>query len=187
VERWPRDGVPQPTGVAGLGGALQGDRRRAAARAFDASLGKVAEELDHATPESRSTKQASTTIACGWFSPAVTRRLPPDAQIALTLRESAGLTTEAIASAFLTSRRRWRSASCAPKQNPRRGHPFEVPTLADLPARLDAVLHVVTGVQRGVSRVSGATLTREDLSGEAIRLGGCSSSCCPSRGGRPAR
>ena len=59
--------------------------------------------------------------------------------------------------------------------------PYEVPAAAELPERLEPVLRVIYLVfNEGYAASSGATLTRHDLSGEAIRLGGCSSNCCPS-------
>ena len=95
------------------------------------------------------------------------------AWIALTLREVCGLTTEAIASAFLTQPSTLAQRIVRAKAKIRdAGIPYEVPTRADLPARLDAVLHVIYLVfNEGYLASSGATLTREELSGEAIRLG----------------
>src|SRR5262249_45131056 len=99
--------------------------------------------------------------------------LPPAAQVALTLREVCGLTTEEIAGAFL-------AAPSAIAQRIVRGKakirdaaiPYEVPSLVDLPGRLDAVLSVIYLVfNEGYSASSGEALTRPDLSGEAIRLG----------------
>ena len=174
VERWPRDGVPANPRAwlvsAGRFKAIDAVRRRAR---FDASLGKVAEELDQATPEVTFDEASVNDDRLRLIFTCCHPALPPDAQIALTLREVCGLTTEAIASAFLTQPSTLAQRIVRAKAKIRdAGIPYEVPTLADLPARLDAVLHVVYLVfNEGYLASSGATLTREDLSGEAIRLG----------------
>ncbi len=99
--------------------------------------------------------------------------LPPDAQVALTLREVCGLTTEEIARAFLTAPPTVAQRIVRAKTKIRDARiPYQVPSRADLPDRLDTVLHVVYLVfNEGYSASSGASLTRPDLSGEAIRLG----------------
>jgi RNA polymerase sigma-70 factor (ECF subfamily) len=99
--------------------------------------------------------------------------LPPDAQIALTLREVCGLTTEEIAHAFLTAPRTVAQRIVRAKAKIRdAGIPYQVPDRAELPRRLDAVLHVIYLVfNEGYSASSGSSLTRHDLSAEAIRLG----------------
>lgn len=96
-----------------------------------------------------------------------------DAQAALTLREVCGLTTEEIAHAFLTPAPTIAQRIVRAKQKIRAAHiPYQLPTRDELPARLDAVLQVIYLVfNEGYLASSGSTLTRHDLSGEAIRLG----------------
>lgn len=99
--------------------------------------------------------------------------IQPDARIALTLREVCGLTTEEIARAFLTSAPTVAQRIVRAKAKIRdAGIPYQVPSAAELPERLDAVLHVVYLVfNEGYSATTGDRVTRADLSGEAIRLG----------------
>jgi RNA polymerase sigma-70 factor (ECF subfamily) len=99
--------------------------------------------------------------------------LPPDAQVALTLREVCGLTTEEIARAFLAAPATLAQRIVRAKAKIRDARiPYEVPGPEALPERLESVLRVIYLVfNEGYSASSGATLTRHDLSGEAIRLG----------------
>jgi RNA polymerase sigma-70 factor (ECF subfamily) len=175
VERWPKEGVPANPRAwlvsAGRFKAIDGLRRRAR---FDASLEAVAQRLgDGVTPphevhdEGVEDDQLRLIFTC--CHPA----LPPDAQIALTLREICGLTTEEIARAFLlpapTLAQRIVRAKAKIKSA---GIPYQVPAKADLPERLATVLHVIYLVfNEGYSASSGNALTRHDLSTEAIRLG----------------
>src|SRR2546426_1345826 len=99
--------------------------------------------------------------------------LPPEAQVAMTLREVCGLTTDEIARAFLTRPSTVAQRIVRAKAKIRDARiPYAVPSKTDLPDRLDAVLQVVYLVfNEGYSASSGASLTRHDLSSEAIRLG----------------
>ena len=175
VERWPRDGVPANPRAwlvsTGRFKAIDGLRRRAR---FDASLIELARRLDadsddSAAPDAESVEDDRLRLIFTCCHPA----LPPDAQIALTLREVCGLTTEEIARAFLTGASTVAQRIVRAKAKIRDARiPYQVPSRADLPDRLDAVLHVVYLVfNEGYSASSGASLTRHDLSAEAIRLG----------------
>src|SRR6187397_167840 len=99
--------------------------------------------------------------------------LPPDAQVALTLREVCGLTTEEIARAFLAPAPTLAQRIVRAKAKIKAANiPYQVPARTDLPERLASVLQVVYLVfNEGYSASSGASLTRHDLSVEAIRLG----------------
>src|SRR6476661_3346263 len=175
VERWPRDGVPANPRAwlvsAGRFKAIDGLRRRAR---FDASLVQLAERLDVGAgdapvsdEEGVADDQLRLIFTC--CHPA----LPPDAQIALTLREVCGLTTEEIARAFLTPAPTLAQRIVRAKSKIKAAKiPYQVPGRAELPERLASVLHVIYLVfNEGYSASSGAQLTRHDLSSEAIRLG----------------
>jgi RNA polymerase sigma-70 factor, ECF subfamily len=99
--------------------------------------------------------------------------LAPEAQVALTLREVCGLTTEEIAKAFLATPRTLAQRIVRAKAKIRETRiPYEVPTAEELPERLGAVLQVIYLVfNEGYSAAAGAEVTRADLTGEAIRLG----------------
>jgi len=99
--------------------------------------------------------------------------LAPEAQVALTLREVCGLTTEEIAKAFLITPRTLAQRIVRAKTKIRETPiPYEVPTPQELPERLGAVLQVIYLVfNEGYSAAAGAEVTRAELTGEAIRLG----------------
>jgi RNA polymerase sigma-70 factor, ECF subfamily len=175
LRQWPRDGVPSNPRAwlvsTGRFKAIDAVRRRAR---FDASVAELALTLEaHATqPEFRDDQsieddQLRLIFTC--CHPA----LPPDGRIALTLRELCGLTTEEIARAFLTAPPTLAQRIVRAKSKIRDAKiPYQVPSRAELPERLDAVLHVVYLVfNEGYSATVGESLTRHDLSAEAIRLG----------------
>jgi RNA polymerase sigma-70 factor, ECF subfamily len=175
VERWPRDGMPTNPRAwlvsAGRFKAIDGLRRRAR---FDASLAELAERLDAdtndvAVRDEEGVEDDRLRLIFTCCHPA----LPPASQVSLTLREVCGLTTEEIARAFLTAAPTVAQRIVRAKAKIRDARiPYQVPSRADLPDRLDAVLHVVYLVfNEGYFASSGASLTRHDLSGEAIRLG----------------
>jgi RNA polymerase sigma-70 factor, ECF subfamily len=99
--------------------------------------------------------------------------LSPEAQVALTLREVCGLTTEEIASAFLIPPATLAQRIVRAKTKIRTaGIPYQVPSLTELPARLDSALQTIYLVfNEGYAASSGTSLTRSDLAAEAIRLG----------------
>jgi RNA polymerase sigma-70 factor (ECF subfamily) len=172
VEQWPRDGVPANPGASlvstGRFRAIDGMRRRAR---FDASLAELAKQLESgvADRDDQEVEDDRLRLIFTCCHPA----LPADAQLALTLREVCGLTTEQIARAFLTAAPTIAKRIVRAKAKIRDARiPYEVPSRSDLPHRLDTVLQVIYLVfTEGYSASSGALLTRPDISGEAIRLG----------------
>jgi RNA polymerase sigma-70 factor (ECF subfamily) len=175
LEQWPRDGVPANPRAwlvsAGRFKAIDGMRRRARFDALD-DVGEKAEiaVVDTAAwADQESVEDDRLRLIFTCCHPA----LAPDAQVALTLREVCGLTTEEIAHAFLTPAPTLAQRIVRAKAKIRDARiPYQVPTEAQLPERLDAVLRVVYLVfNEGYAASSGTSLTRHDLSGEAIRLG----------------
>jgi len=175
LEQWPREGVPANPRAwlvsAGRFKAIDGMRRRKRFEALD-DVGEAADIAvdDHeawADPESVEDDRLRLVFTC--CHPA----LAPDAQVALTLREVCGLTTEEIAQAFLTPAPTLAQRIVRAKAKIKDAKiPYQVPTPAELPERLEAVLRVIYLVfNEGYSASSGAAVTRHDLSAEAIRLG----------------
>ncbi len=149
------------------------DRLRRGAR-FDAALAGLAEQLDtHVTPDSGLEAEGVEDDRLRLIFTCCHPALGADARVALTLREVCGLETEQIARAFLTSAPTLAQRIVRAKGKIRDARiPYQVPSLAELPDRLDAVLHVVYLVfNEGYSASGGESLTRPDLSAEAIRLG----------------
>ena len=175
VERWPAEGVPKNPRAwlvsTGRFKAIDSLRRRAR---FDASLGAVADQLgDGVTAPLEFDDEGVEDDRLRLIFTCCHPALPPDAQIALTLREVCGLTTEEIARAFLSPAPTLAQRIVRAKAKIKAAKiPYQVPSRADLPERLATVLHVIYLVfNEGYSASSGATLTRHDLSTEAIRLG----------------
>ncbi|MDP1907383.1 MAG: RNA polymerase sigma factor, partial [Hyphomicrobium sp.] len=174
LEQWPRDGVPGNPRAwlvsAGRFKAIDGLRRRARFDALDdVPEPVVAAAAEAAARDDDSVEDDRLRLIFTCCHPA----LAPDAQVALTLREICGLTTEEIALAFLIPAPTVAQRIVRAKAKIRGARiPYQVPSRADLPLRLDSVLRVIYLVfNEGYSASSGASLTRHDLSGESIRLG----------------
>jgi RNA polymerase sigma-70 factor (ECF subfamily) len=175
IEQWPQDGIPaNPRAwlvTTGRFKAIDSMRRRAR---FDAWVSELARRVD-----------TESAAPVDWEEPGVEDdrlrlificchpALPAEARVALTLREVCGLTTEEIARAFLSAAPTVAQRIVRAKVKIRDARiPYEVPSLADLPERLDTALQVIYLVfNEGYSASSGAALTRSDLAQEAIRLG----------------
>jgi RNA polymerase sigma-70 factor (ECF subfamily) len=175
LEQWPRDGVPANPRAwlvsTGRFKAIDGLRRRSRFDQLDEDAAArelaVHDEAAWADPESVGDDRLRLIFTC--CHPA----LPPDAQVALTLREVCGLTTEEIARAFLTPAPTLAQRIVRAKSKIRDARiPYQVPSADELAERLDAVLRVIYLVfNEGYTASSGDSVTRHDLSAEAIRLG----------------
>ena len=175
LEQWPREGVPANPRAwlvsTGRFKAIDGIRRRARF----VSVEDVAEQVEAVADETpapwddESIEDDRLRLVFICCHPA----LSPDAQVALTLREVCGLTTEEIAQAYLSTPPTLAQRIVRAKSKIRDARiPYQVPTPAELPERLDSVLRAVYLVfNEGYSASSGDSLTRVDLSREAIRLG----------------
>ena len=175
LERWPKEGVPANPRAwlisTGRFKAIDAMRRRVR---FDSSQAAIAERLYNEPgaagaldDESVADDRLRLIFTC--CHPA----LAPEARTALTLREVCGLTTEEIARAFLMAAPTLAQRIVRAKVKIREARiPYQVPSPAELPERLNTVLQVIYLVfNEGYSASSGASLTRSDVSGEAIRLG----------------
>ena len=174
VEQWSRDGIPDHPRAwlvsAGRFKAIDALRRR---KKLDASLAEIADRLDriaesNAPADDDTLEDDRLRLIFTCCHPAIA----PEAQVALTLREVCGLRTEEIASAFLTSPATIAQRIVRGKAKIRDAAiPYQAPSRQDLPDRLDAVLAVIYLVfNEGYSASSGDSVTRADLTEEAIRL-----------------
>ena len=175
LEQWPKEGMPvNPRAwliTAGRFKAIDAMRRRTR---FDASQATIAEQFGGdacaaVNLDSESIEDDRLRLIFTCCHPT----LAPEARVALTLREVCGLTTEEIAHAFLTASSTLAKRIVRAKAKIRDACiPYQVPSTDELPDRLDAVLQVIYLVfNEGYSASSGGSVTRSDLSGEAVRLG----------------
>jgi len=175
LERWPKEGVPANPRAwlisTGRFKAIDAMRRRVR---FDSSQAAIAEQLytepgEEAALDDESVADDRLRLIFTCCHPA----LPSEARTALTLREVCGLTTEEIARAFLMAAPTLAQRIVRAKAKIREARiPFQMPSPAELPERLNTVLQVIYLVfNEGYSASSGASLTRAEVSGEAIRLG----------------
>nr|WP_297459965.1 RNA polymerase sigma factor [uncultured Halomonas sp.] len=174
VAQWQRDGIPANPRAwlvsAGRFKAIDGLRRRAR---FDASQAELARQIeangDDDAGDDEDVEDDRLRLIFTCCHPA----LPAPAQVALTLREVCGLTTEEIARAFLTTPPTVAQRIVRAKGKIRTARiPYQVPSRSELSQRMDSVLRVIYLVfNEGYSASSGETLTRGELSSEAIRLG----------------
>jgi RNA polymerase sigma-70 factor (ECF subfamily) len=174
LESWPQTGIPdkpRPWLISTARfKAIDGMRRRAR---FDGAqrdlVAHIESRVNEAPVEDEEIDDDRLRLIFTCCHPA----LPPEGQVALTLRELCGLTTEEIARAFLvtpaTLAQRIVRAKAKIRETP---IPYEVPTPQELPERLDAVLQVIYLVfNEGYSAAAGTNVTRAELTAEAIRLG----------------
>ena len=173
LDRWPREGAPANPRAwlvsAGRFKAIDRLRRRAT---FDTTLAPVLQRLDvRVEPgvDDDRVEDDRLRLIFTCCHPA----LAQDAQIALTLREVCGLTTEEIARAYLIPAPTIAQRIVRAKAKIRDAKiPYQVPTRADLPERLHSVLHVIYLLfNEGYSASSGSAVVRHDLANEAITLG----------------
>jgi RNA polymerase sigma-70 factor (ECF subfamily) len=174
IEQWPGDGLPANPRAwlisTGRFRAVDAMRRRAR---FDASLTNVARRLDEVARANAARDEEVEDDRLRLIFTCCHPALAASTQVALTLREVCGLTTEEIASAFLTAPTAIAQRIVRGKAKIRDARiPYQVPSGTELPDRLDSVLAVVYLVfNEGYSASSGSSVTRSDLSEEAIRLG----------------
>jgi RNA polymerase sigma-70 factor (ECF subfamily) len=174
VEQWPRDGLPANPRAwlisTGRFRAVDAIRRRAR---FDASLTELAKRIDEVASANAARDDELEDDRLRLIFTCCHPALASSTQVALTLREVCGLTTEEIASAFLTAPSTIAQRIVRGKAKIRDARiPYQVPSGSELPQRLDSVLAVIYLVfNEGYSASSGSSVTRSDLSEEAIRLG----------------
>ena len=175
LEQWPRDGLPSSPRAwlvsTGRFKAIDAARRQKRFEPLDdaGERADVAVEDQAAWADEESVEDDQLRLIFTCCHPA----LAPEAQVALTLREVCGLTTEEIARAFLTPPSTLAQRIVRAKAKIRDAKiPYEVPARAELPERLETVLRVIYLVfNEGYTASSGEQVTRHDLSAEGIRLG----------------
>jgi RNA polymerase sigma-70 factor (ECF subfamily) len=180
IETWPKSGVPENPRAwlvsTGRFKAIDAYRRQAR---MDASLTELAyrwERESVSPPDTDSDINSDPCVEDDQLRLIFTcchPALPPDARVAMALREICGLKTEEVARAFLTGPPTIAKRIVRAKAKIRdAGIPYEIPSREELPERLESVLQVIYLIfTEGYSASAGDSLTRPDLSGEAIRLG----------------
>jgi RNA polymerase sigma-70 factor (ECF subfamily) len=176
VEKWPSEGIPQnPASWLVSAGRFKSIDKQRREKRFDHLEDRpdVSEALADQAPALEDREELLEDDRLRLVFTCCHPAIAPDAQVALTLREVCGLTTEEIAAAFITPAPTLAQRIVRAKSKIRDANiPYEVPAREDLPERLDSVLRVVYLVfNEGYSASSGESATRGDLSGEAIRLG----------------
>jgi RNA polymerase sigma-70 factor (ECF subfamily) len=175
VEIWQRDGVPaNPRSwliSTGKFKAINVLDRQGRLKALQPEIASRVDEVadENAARAATEIEDDRLRLIFTCCHPAIDSQL----QVPLTLREVCGLTTEEIANAFLTSKATMAQRIVRGKAKIREEQiPFDVPSLEDLPERLDAVLSAIYLVfNEGYAASQGASLLRVDLTAEAIRLG----------------
>ena len=175
VEIWQRDGVPANPRAwlisTGKFKAIDALRRQGRLKALQPEIASRVDELadENAVRAAREIEDDRLRLIFTCCHPSI----DPNLQVPLTLREVCGLTTEEIAHAFLTSKATMAQRIVRGKAKIRDAQiPYDLPSLADLPDRLDAVLSAIYLVfNEGYAASRGASLLRVDLTAEAIRLG----------------
>jgi RNA polymerase sigma-70 factor (ECF subfamily) len=174
LESWPQTGIPdkpRPWLISTARfKAIDGMRRRAR---FDGAQRDLVAQMESRVNDAPFEDEEIEDDRLRLIFTCCHPTLPPEGQVALTLREICGLTTEEIARAFLvtpaTLAQRIVRAKAKIRDTP---IPYEVPRPQELPERLEAVLQVIYLVfNEGYSAAAGAEVTRAELTGEAIRLG----------------
>ena len=171
---WPQTGIPdkpRPWLISTARfKAIDGMRRRAR---FDEAQRDLIAYMESRVDDARSEDEEIGDDRLRLIFTCCHPALPPDGQVALTLREVCGLTTEEIARAFLVTPATIAQRIVRAKTKIRETSiPYEVPAPQELPERLGPVLQVIYLVfNEGYSAAAGAEVTRAQLAGEAIRLG----------------
>ncbi len=174
IERWPQEGMPaNPIAWLVSTGRFKAIDKRRRQQNFDAKRDQLTYAMSTDVSIEEPTDDVIGDDRLRLIFTCCHPALSPDAQVALTLRTVGNLTTEEIAHAFLLPAPTLAQRIVRAKTKIRAaGIPYEIPAPSELPARLEVVLAVIYLIfNEGYSASSGASLTRSDLSVEAIRLG----------------
>jgi RNA polymerase sigma-70 factor (ECF subfamily) len=173
AQQWPRDGVPANprTWLVSAGRFKAIDKLRKSGR-MKAATPELKHQLEIEEDQMPAEREDIEDDTLRLIFTCCHPELPPDAQIALTLREVCGLTTEEIAAAYLAKPAAVAQRIVRAKNRIRDAHlPYEVPPPDEWPNRLDAVLHTIYLIfNEGYDASSGDALIRHELCAEAVRL-----------------